>query len=238
MDRMAIVAHRGFSAAAPENTISAFRKAIELHAEYIECDVRRSADGELVVIHDSAVDRTTNGSGLVREKTVSELKRLDAGSWFSKEFFGERIPTLDEVLDLVKGKSKLIIELKEEGLADATVELIVSREMCGEVIIASFIEQVGFRLAELEPKIPFELIHYSPHMLGGNESVRLADQASNLDAEILAVNYQGISSELVDSTRAANVQLLAWTVDDEATMHRMADLQVPIVATDDLRLAA
>jgi glycerophosphoryl diester phosphodiesterase len=235
---MLIVAHRGFSAAAPENTLAAFQKAIDLHAEFIECDVRATADRQLVVIHDATLDRTTNGDGAVCGDTVAELKHLDAGSWFAPEFAGERIPTLDEVLDLVKGKSKLIVELKEENLEDAAVDAISAHGMLAEVMIASFNEQAGFRLTELDPRVPFELIVYSPGPLGGNESVRLADQASSVDARILAVNYQAITPDLVESARAANVQLLAWTVNDEQTLRAMADLGVPMIATDDLRLSA
>src|SRR3712207_5048900 len=108
-----IMAHRGAAAYAPENTIAAFTKAIEMKADAIELDIHLSKDDHIVVIHDEKVDRTTNGKGLVMEFTLEELKRLDAGSWFNKEFKNEKIPTLREVLELVAYKNiDLNIEIK------------------------------------------------------------------------------------------------------------------------------
>ena len=97
------VAHRGATGYAPENTIAAFDLAFDMKADYIEIDVQRSEDGDLVVIHDTTVDRTTDGTGHVGELPFEELRSLDAGSWFGDEFVGESIPTFDEVLDRYHG---------------------------------------------------------------------------------------------------------------------------------------
>jgi glycerophosphoryl diester phosphodiesterase len=114
MRRVLIVAHRGASAYEPENTIRSFDNAFQLGADFVELDVRLSKDGSLVVIHDEAVDRTTNGSGLVRDLTLSELKLLDAGK-------GEKIPTLEEVLELFsEPEHKFFIEVKEPGVRGKT----------------------------------------------------------------------------------------------------------------------
>ena len=110
--RVQIVAHRGASAYAPENTLAAFRKAIELGADVLELDVHQSIDNQLVVIHDGTVDRTTSGKGTVKDCTVAALKQLDAGSWFSPQFSGERIPTLEEVFGSTPDSINLLIELK------------------------------------------------------------------------------------------------------------------------------
>jgi glycerophosphoryl diester phosphodiesterase len=101
--RTRVIAHRGFSGVAPENTLVAIRRGIEIGADMAEIDVTLSKDGYVVVIHDETLDRTTNGTGPVSDATLEELQRLDAGSWFAPEFAGEKIPTLGEVLDLVRG---------------------------------------------------------------------------------------------------------------------------------------
>src|SRR3954452_5816424 len=107
-----IIAHRGASGYAPENTIAAFDKALEIKTDYIEIDVQRSKDGKLVIIHDHKVDRTTNGTGYVRDLTYEQLKRLDAGSWNGPQFSGEKIPSFEEILDRYHGKIGILIELK------------------------------------------------------------------------------------------------------------------------------
>ena len=106
------IAHRGASALAPENTIAAFERAVELGADVIELDLHMSQDGELVVIHDDTLDRTTDGSGPVHHRSLGELMRLDAGRWFGEGFAGQRIPRLDEVLDRFAGKVPLALEIK------------------------------------------------------------------------------------------------------------------------------
>ena len=108
-----VLAHRGYSAKAPENTMAAFELALAVGADGIELDVHMTRDGEIVVIHDDTLDRTTNGKGPVSDQTMAELRELDAGSWFSPEFAGERIPTLKLVLELIKDKDVLLnIEIK------------------------------------------------------------------------------------------------------------------------------
>ena len=106
------IAHRGFSGRYPENTIAAFDAAVKLGYAWMELDVRRSADGVIVVMHDATVDRTTNGTGEVASLTWAELRALDAGSWKGAEFAGERIPTLEEVLQRVGGRAQVVVELK------------------------------------------------------------------------------------------------------------------------------
>ena len=122
-----IVGHRGSSADRPENTLASTRRAIEARATAVEVDVRLSKDGRLVLRHDDALDRTSSGKGLVREKTLAELKELDAGTWFDAKYAGEKIPTLEEVLAVCRGKIDVLLDLKESGeeyakLVAATVQ--------------------------------------------------------------------------------------------------------------------
>ena len=103
-----IFAHRGASAQAPENTLEAFSLAISMGADGLELDVHLSSDGELMVIHDAKVDRTTNGTGLIREKTLAEIKALDAGSWKGEQFAGEKVPTFEELLEGTEDQKLLL----------------------------------------------------------------------------------------------------------------------------------
>src|SRR5215471_15400951 len=107
-----VIGHRGAMGHAPENTFASFRKGFELGAPLLELDVHLSADGQLVVIHDETVDRTTNGSGRVADMSTAEIRRLDAGSWFGCAFAGEPVPMLSEVLQWMHGRVGLVIELK------------------------------------------------------------------------------------------------------------------------------
>lgn len=110
--RVEVVAHRGASAEAPENTLAAFARAIELGADWLELDATRCASGEVIVIHDGTLERTTDGRGPVEARTLTELRRLDAGAWKDARFRGERIPTLAEVLALAKDRSGVYLEIK------------------------------------------------------------------------------------------------------------------------------
>lgn len=116
------VAHRGASGSYPENTLLAFRKALEIGADEIELDLHSTKDGHLVVMHDGTVDRTTDGTGAIGEMTLTEIKALDAGSAFGERFRGERVPTWEEALDLVQGKVGLNVHLKDGGDADGDYE--------------------------------------------------------------------------------------------------------------------
>lgn len=232
MYKVSAIAHRGFSAAAPENTLAAFRKALEMKADAIECDVHLSKDGHMMVIHDPTVDRTTNGTGEVGGMTLAELKALDAGSWFGPEFTGEKIPTLEEVLDLVKGRTTLIVEIKKQGQEDAAVAAITERGMSESTLVASFHERVGLRMAALNPAIPFVFALYCDQKLDEDEAVHLADDAAAVNASIFAVNYRAITPALVRATHAANLKLFAWTVDDPNEMRRMAEMGADMIASN------
>lgn len=158
-------AHRGASAQASANTLSAFRLAAELGADGVELDVQLSRDGEVVVIHDFTVDGTTNGSGAVVEKTLTELQTLDAGSWFDAAFAGERIPTLQEVMDAVGHRLLMNIEIKlpftlaNTGLEAEVVRLIEDNGLVDRVLISSFHPLTLRRVKSLNRRIPTGLLY-------------------------------------------------------------------------------
>ncbi len=157
MNKTKVMAHRGASAYAPENTLQAFTKAMEMGADGLELDVHLSKDGHLVVIHDEKINRTSNGRGAIKDYTLAELKEFDVGSWFNKDFTGATIPTLAEVLDLIDGwEGVLNIEIKRgymryPGLEEKLLELLKSRDMTADVIFSSFNHYCLTRLKELDP---------------------------------------------------------------------------------------
>ena len=166
--KVMVIAHRGYSGIAPENTISAFKKAIEAGADMIELDIFLSKDGEIVVFHDKNLKRTTKTKGKVKDLLLWELKELDAGSWFKPEFTGERIPTLEEVLILTKGKIMVNIEIKADainsykkkgGIEEKLVKLIEKYDISSEVIISSYNLLALKRIKELNPNISTALLY-------------------------------------------------------------------------------
>ena len=150
-----IIAHRGDLEQAPENTLSSFESAITKGADTIELDVHLSADNQLAVHHDYYLERTTNGTGFIGNKSLEDLKTLDAGGWFDEKFIQERIPTLDQVLDLGKGKIRFEIELKTPSLdlAAKVLKLIKDFDLMAEVEITSWHTPLLFQAKKLNPAI-------------------------------------------------------------------------------------
>ena len=234
--RPLILAHRGASIEAPENTLAAFRQAIELGADGIELDVHLSRDGELVVIHDERVDRTTNGKGWVKDLTLSQLKSLDAGSWFDPAFKGERIPTLKEVIDLVSGRCKLInIEIKSGIILYPGIEEKVLREMetsdlLGKVIISSFNHFSLKTIKEMNPDVKTGILY----MEG------LVDPwiyARHVPADALHPIFHAVTPEIVNGAHSTGLGVHAWTVDKPEDITRMSGYGVDAVITNDPRTA-
>jgi glycerophosphoryl diester phosphodiesterase len=211
------IAHRGASAYEPENTIRSFRKAIELGTDMVELDVRKSLDGRLVVIHDSKVDRTTDGRGLVRSKSLDELKELDAGK-------GERIPTLEEALESAAGKTRFVIELKEDGLEERVIGAVKDYGLMDDVIVISF-KVVRLRaVKELEPGLKTGLILFaSANPLGIARMCR---------ADAVAPFRWFITRGLAERARDAGMRLFAWTVDDREKAERLRELGVCGIVTN------
>ncbi len=149
-----IVAHRGLSSLYPENTLISFKKAVELGVDMIELDVHCTKDRELVVIHDSSINRTTDGKGKVNQLTLRELRKYSAGRWFSEEFEEERIPTLQEVFELVDKKTKLQIEIKQPGIEKSLIDLVEEYEILNNVLCGSFNLKSIIEVRKLNPLIP------------------------------------------------------------------------------------
>lgn len=152
-----IIAHRGGRDWAPENTLAAFRQSLDIRVDGIELDVQRCSTGELVVFHDEDLSRTTNGVGLVAHSSLDEIKRLSAGRWFDRSYADEKVPLLQEVLDLVDGKCVLHIEIKNtpieyEGIEEELLELLSGYVHRDKVVVSSFDHPLLARLHALIPR--------------------------------------------------------------------------------------
>lgn len=207
------IAHRGWSGKAPENTMAAVRLALAEPAIFaMEIDVQLSSDGVPVLIHDFTLGRTTNGKGLVKDHTLQQLRELDAGSWLDERFTGERIPTLDEVLQAVKGRCTLNIELKATsdmypGIAEKVLALLEQHDMKQEVYITSFDHELIRHVRTLDETVVTGLIV-------GGRPVLMLEQLQEAGANILSMGYPYLTKELAVEAIEKGYKVVAWTLDD------------------------
>ena len=247
--RPAVIAHRGDSIRAPENTLAAVALAIEAGADMVEIDVCFSADRQLVVIHDHTLERTTSGRGPVPALPYAALRLLDAGSWFSPAFAGERLPLLGEVLDLVRGRLPINIEIKGEaveagqageppadGAADGIealcLDAVLARGMLGEVLFSSFHPLALWRLRRLSLAARLASLLHPPHHAGRSP----AEIVGEVGAQDLHVADEQATPALAAACRAAGIPLRVYTVNDGARFRQLAGWGIDGVFTDDPRL--
>jgi glycerophosphoryl diester phosphodiesterase len=226
MNRLFIYAHRGASAEAPENTLAAFRRAVEVGADGIELDVHLSRDGLPVVIHDDALDRTTDGEGFVAAYDCEELRTLDAGSWFDPGFAGEPLPTLDETLSLLAGRLRLNLEVKDARAAMAILEQLHDYPQA-EVVISSFDYGVLSGLRRVAHDLPLAVLYDS-----GNWRMALA-RAEALRAVAFHPHADRITRPLLAACRQLRLPVFVWTVDEPQQARSLARLGVAGVFTND-----
>jgi len=225
-----ISAHRGAPSEAPENTIPGFIIAMGLDVDFIELDVRASKDNVLVVIHDEFVDRTTNGHGRVSELYFDELRKLDAGSWFSERFCGTRIPTLKEALMLLSQCNKnIIVDIKVEGYEKKIVRMIDLFNIRDRVWIASHIWSVLARTRDLDNTIPLMAII---HEVNGT-TLKLT---SKLDISMLAPRLWDITYDNMNLFRKYGLLVNAGIINDPSLIPRYIDMGVDTISTDNPKL--
>jgi len=197
---MRVCAHRGASYYEPENTLRAFKRALEMGAYRLELDVRSTKDGIIVVIHDDTVDRTTNGSGFVREMTLKEIKRLDAGK-------GEKIPTLEEVLEFAKNNAKLLVDVKEKGLEEKLAELVRAKGMVNDVVFISSIHIIrGLKNINQELQVcPY-------YRFVADEPLNMK-RIKELDANWIYISWMKISKDLVNLLHENSIKIFVGVPD-------------------------
>ncbi|QYR20377.1 glycerophosphodiester phosphodiesterase [Paenibacillus sp. sptzw28] len=217
------VAHRGASGLAPENTMSAFNAAMSFpFVQWIELDVQLSRNGVPVVIHDDTLNRTTSAAGRVADFTTSQLSRLDAGRWFSKSFAGESLPLLEQVLDATVGRCRLNIELKTyggryPGMERRVVELLYAKGLERDAVITSFDTEALRKVRELSPEVTTGLIiDAAPQSL--------VSDLFALGASFLSIAHKRITHALMAAMKSREITVMAWTVNDIATMKKLASI--------------
>ena len=222
MARIWNVAHRGASADRPENTLAAFELAIEQGADVIEVDVRATADMHLVAMHDADVDRTTNGSGAVRSLTLAEVQALDSGG-------GERVPTIESVLNLAKGRIRVNLDLKEPEVAEPAVRMVRDLGVEGAVTYISFLPEAWDILDRIAPDSSVVQLVDSASALAGIAMGELAHAGVRSG---VGMPHGLVSSEIVDRMHRRGMGVFAWTVDDESEMRRLISAGVNGIVTN------
>jgi glycerophosphoryl diester phosphodiesterase len=227
-----VFGHRGASAYAPMNTLSAFELAAEQGADGIELDAHRTRDGHVVVVHDYTVDKTTDGSGRVAEMTLEQVRELDAGSWFGDAFRGERIPTLDEIFETVGRRLLVNVEIKSEtaetdGVEQAIANVIARHAMQRRVIVSSFNPLALVRFRKIMSDVPAALL-YDAEM---GEPLPLL-QGAGLMVEAIHPHHVLLDAGLMVLARTRGWWVNTWTVNDPARAVVLRDLGVDIIMTD------
>ena len=236
--RPLILAHRGASAHAPENTMAAFELALEQGAHGFELDAKLSADGEVVVIHDPSVERTTNGQGRVSQLDLAALRNLDAGSFFLDEFKGEKIPTLAEVFETLGKRAIINVELTNyktprDGLADEVCELVQRFGLLDSVLFSSFLPSNLARTRSLLPGVPRGLL-----ALGGWIGWWARSFGFNFgDYQALHPGLQDVTPQQIARVHRLKRRIHVWTVNAIEDMRRLIGWGVDGIITDDPKLA-
>ena len=213
-----VCGHRGAAGLKPENTLAGFREAVAMGADFVECDVHLSRDGEIVVIHDDTLDRTTNATGAVRGLTLAEIRMADAGG-------GERVPTLDEVLDVVVPKARLLCELKNDTVVPAAVAKVRERGLLDRVTFISF-NVAALTLARAQGadvKLGYLLF---------NPSEADIAFAQYLKAESIDMDYRRACYHVIRAIHGAGLLARCWTPNDPVEFAALVGLGIDSITTD------
>ena len=228
-----IIAHRGSSGVAPENTLASLDLAVSLGAMAVECDIVLSADGVPVVIHDTTLDRTTSGTGDVSTFTWSELARLDAGSWKDPKFGAERLVRLNDLLHRAKGRTRVVIELKAGDptmLARTTLEAIEANPGVDAAVI-SFVPEVVEAVRRTIPDIPVGYL-YSRSWPWATDHAEVISRARAIGAHFVSPEYSLATEEFCAFAHHSGMPVSVWTCNDPDSMRSLADAGVDAITTD------
>lgn len=234
------IGHRGAAGLAPENTLSAISLGLENSVDRIEIDVQQSKDSVIVLKHDITLDRTTNGEGLVKDKTYSELAKLDAGLWFDKKFKNEKIPTLEDAIKEVIGKSKLIIEIKKgnnfyDNIEEQIIEIINRNNYKQWCIIHSFDSEVLERIHQKDPsielhKLLFVKFSLLPLIFDNGFNVYDFNKYSYIDE--YSINYKFANKRFISKIHSLGKKVNVWTVNNSEVIKELIAIGVDGIITD------
>jgi glycerophosphoryl diester phosphodiesterase len=225
-----VTAHRGHARAAPENTLSAMRKAIESGADYAEMDVQLTADGTVVLLHDRDLRRVAGVSRRLDELSFAEVRQLDVGGWFGPAFSGERVPTLVEVMDLCRGKIRLNIELKVFGsdrrLAQKVADIVREHHFESDCLVTS-----------LDYDALLEAKRHNARLRTGLTVAHALGDVSRLEVDALSVRADFLSDEVLRAAHRLGREVHVWTVNDARQMTQLMKRGVDNIITSDPDLA-
>ena len=226
---MLAIAHRGASGYAPENTLAAFRRALAQGVTFVETDLQLTRDAHCVAIHDETVDRTTNGRGSVHDMTMAEVRKLDAGAWFSSDFAGERVPTLQEILEFAKKNDVVFyLELKPGGFWGGEHVLVSALRDFAEiarVVVISFEPAILASLRRIEPTLMTGLLF-------DGQIKDPFEKAVEIGARQIAVRGDLVTPNFLQQARKGDLQVVCWTVNSPAHMRLLANAGVDGIMSD------
>jgi len=229
-DAVSIVAHRGAAGAAPENTMASIRQALKDGADWVEIDVQESRDGQIVVFHDSDFMKLSGDPLKVWDGDLEDIQQRDIGSWYAQEFSTERVPTLQQVLEEVRGRARLMIELKyyghDQALEQRVIDIVEAANMVDEISIMSLKLEAVQKLQALRPGWPVGLLAASA-----------VGDLSKLDVDFLALSARIVTAPLIRRVHNSGKRILVWTVNDAPSMSRWMSMGVDGVITDEPLLA-
>ncbi|WP_245987313.1 glycerophosphodiester phosphodiesterase [Cohnella lupini] len=239
--KITIVAHRGASGYAPENTLDAYRLAVRMRADYIEIDLQMTEDGELIAMHDGTVDRTTNGTGFVRNMTLSEIKSLDSGSWFNdkhsfyarKKYINEKVPTLREVFEAFGPSTRYLLETKSPkeypGLEEKMWSLVQEFKLEDRIAVQSFSMESLKKIRKRSKGVPiFQLMWYkNPASISKEKLKEIGKYANGIGA-----NFQKLDKRYVRRVKKANLLMYVYTPNFRSSMARALKWGVDGIHTD------
>ncbi len=224
-----VIAHRGASGGAPENTLAAFTRAVELGAPFIETDLHLTRDARFVAIHDATLERTTNGRGSVHEFSLAELRELDAGHWFDRQFMGQRIPTLEEILSFSREHDIVFyLEIKYDaawGMHHALVAALQNAQNTARTVVISFDPSTLGALRRLDPSIMIGLLF-------DKDRPELVKSALDVGARQICPRFSFTTPQLVEEAHRSDLHVAVWTVNKAEDMRGMISAGVDGIMTD------
>lgn len=229
---MIIIAHRGASAYAPENTLASFELALKQGCDAMELDIHLTKDEELIVCHDFTADRTSDGSGVIEELTLAEIKQFDAGSWFSSEFKDEKMPTLEEVINLIPDSLFLNVEIKknlgdERNLEGILNDLLLKHNRIENTLVSSFNHYSLRELKRINKDIKIGLA-IEAAIIDPLQYIRQSD----LDIYSYHPCYDYVYPEMLKQLQDANIKVNSWTINDKALAEEQKELGVDGLITN------